>query len=68
MADQYIDAEPYIPDPKELKKAYYIIIGIILTSALFIGATIETVVRHGNPFDILIKKSDAATAPAPAHD
>ncbi|HYE77275.1 MAG TPA: hypothetical protein VEI97_04740 [bacterium] len=63
MADQNQELEPYIPDPKELQRAYWIIAGIIFLAALFIGATIETVVRHGNPLDILFKTSGGGAAP-----
>ena len=59
MADQQNKPqfEPYVPDPAELRRAYWILFGIFILAALFIYAEIDTVMRHGNPFDIIMKAS-----------
>lgn len=46
--------EPYVPDPAEIKRAYWILAFILFWVVLFMYALIETVMRHGNPFDIIL--------------
>lgn len=53
MADQTTDLQPYEPDPAEIRKAYWILGLIIFTTALFVFALIETILRHGNPLDVI---------------
>ena len=64
MADQQTNPqyEPYVPDPAELRKAYWIIFGIFLLAGTFIYAEIDTVYRHGNPFEVIMKASQAGPA------
>ena len=47
------ELQPYEPDPAEVKKAYWILGGIFVLIAVFMYALIETVMRHGNPLEVL---------------
>lgn|GEM_PF-5063939 len=47
------EIEPYIPDPAEIKRAYWILAFILMWVVVFTFALVETVMRHGNPFDVI---------------
>ncbi|MEO7994779.1 MAG: hypothetical protein ABI743_10315 [bacterium] len=51
------DPNDYVPDPAEIKKAYAILAFIAGWVAVFIYGLIDTIIRHGNPIDIILHKS-----------
>ena len=51
-----VTRETYVPDPYELRRAYWILGGLLALTALFVFATVETVLRHGNPFAVFMQK------------